>query len=116
MALALSDLAMPANPVCTVWNYKNSAYPRLVATLYEFQGQLNYSSFGYETGWHGQWKKEMCCNLVKLQFHHGGNLAKLRPVRVFKITSDLYQGMDYRQRVITLERIAEWEYNGQVWQ
>ena len=88
--------------------------PDYLNTLWTSAGQIKYQSAGHTTEWHGSFTKAPLhgsCNMIELKFHYKGKLKKLRTTTVVEISPGVYQGRDYKSRLIEMRQLDTFYWN-----
>ena len=103
--------------VCKTYSYcMIEVAPDYLNTLWTSAGQIKYQSAGHTTDWHGSFTKTPLfprgsCNMIELKFHYLGKLKKLRTTTVVEISPGVYQGRDYKSRLIEMRELDTFYWN-----
>ena len=100
---------------CTAYKYHNAEYPEKSAILWTCNGEISFMSVGGGmSDWHGDFTETD--KHINLLFDCKGN-QPFKPAIVLMIGDDVWQGVDYRGREITLHRIYTffWDEAAGVW-
>lgn len=85
--------------------------PEYKNILWTKEGQVMWQSPTFTTAWHGSYSLSSHGTL-QIKFHHRGDVDKLRTVNLVEVAPGLWQGRDYRLRLIEMQLLDTFRQAG----